>query len=118
MTRFRYTRDPLFLSCCCLYALNRWAVKPWLTSGFFHDHFNDLLLIPCALPPVLWLERKLGVRTHDAMPEWREIAYLLVVWSILFELAGPHLMRVTGDIRDAIAYAVGGALAGLFWRRR
>jgi hypothetical protein len=29
-------------------------------SAFLHDHFNDLLLIPCALPPLLLLERELA----------------------------------------------------------
>ena len=117
MSRFRYWRDPLCLVCCGLYALNRWVLKPRVHSEFLHSHFNDLLLIPCALPGVLWLQRCLGLRGHDRTPEAGEILFHLVVWSILFEWIGPHLMRVVGDIRDVAAYAVGAAAAWLWWKR-
>lgn len=76
-----------------------------------------MLLIPCALPLVLWLQRKLGLRNHDGPPTVSEIAFHLVVWSILFEVIGPHIMRVTGDPLDVLAYVVGGVAAGLWWNR-
>jgi hypothetical protein len=116
MKRFGYWRDPLFLMCCTLYVVNRWAIKPHVHSPFLHGQFNDLLLIPCALPLVLWLQRHLGLRKHDAPPSASEIGFHLVAWSLLMEVAGPHLMRVTGDPLDVVAYAVGGVLAGLWWR--
>jgi hypothetical protein len=114
---FAYWRDRLFIVCCVLYAVNRWGVKPLVHSGFFHGQFNDLLLIPCALPPLLWLQRKLRLRSHDAPPTPGEIAFHLIVWSLLFEFAGPHIMHVTGDIRDVAAYTVGAAFSGLWWNR-
>lgn len=117
MSGFRYLRDPLFLVGCTLYALNRWVVKPWTSSPFLHGQFNDLLLIPCALPPVLWIQRKLGARLHDAPPRAGEIVAHLIVWSLLFELAGPHLMRTTGDVLDVVAYAAGGLFSALWWRQ-
>ena len=118
MNSFRYYRDGLFLTGCLLYAVNRWGVKPYVHRGFFHDHFNDLLLIPCALPVLLWLQRRLRLRTHDRMPAPGEIALYLAVWSILFEVVGPHLLkRATGDPCDVIAYVVGGILAGIWWHR-
>jgi hypothetical protein len=115
MRPFGYGRDPLFLMCCALYAVNRWAIKPHVHSPFLHGQFNDLLLIPCALPLVLWLQRQLGLRQHDAPPTVGEIAFHLVAWSLLMEVVGPHLVRVTGDPLDVLAYAVGGALAGIGW---
>ena len=115
MKRFGYWRDPLFLVGCALYVLNRWAIKPHVHSPFLHGQFNDLLLIPCALPLVLWLQRHLGLRKHDAPPTVSEIVFHLVAWSLLMEVAGPHLMHVTGDPLDVLAYAVGGALAGVWW---
>jgi hypothetical protein len=114
---FAYWRDRLFVFCCALYALNRWGLKPKLGSEFLHGQFNDLLLIPCALPPVLWLQRKMGLRAHDAPPTPGEILAHLIVWSVLFEFVGPHIMRVTGDMLDVLAYAVGAAFAGLWWNR-
>jgi len=113
---FRYWRDPLFLAGCAGYALNRWLVKPHMHSPFLHGQFNDLLLIPCALPLVLWLQRRLGLRKHDASPTPGEIAFHLVIWSVLFEVIGPHIMRVTGDPLDVLAYVIGGVLAGIWWQ--
>ena len=118
MKRFGYTWDGLFLLACSLYALNRWVLKPRFHSPFLHDHFNDLLLIPCALPLLLLFQRWLRLRTHDQPPTWGEIALYVVVWSILFEAIGPHIMPWTvGDPWDAVAYAVGGVLSGLWWHR-
>lgn len=119
MKRFRYLGDGLFLLACALYAINRWGLKPRVSSPFLRDHFNDLLLIPCALPPLLWLQRRLGLRTTDAMPALGEIALYFAVWSVLFEVVGPHLLRrATGDPWDVVAYAAGGIVAGLWWQRR
>jgi len=118
MPRFLYFRDPLFLLGCMAYALNRWLVKPHFHTGFFHSHFNDCWLIPCALPPVLWLHRRLGLRSQDAPPQFWEITLHLVFWSWLFEWLGPKLVsHTTGDPMDALAYAVGAVVAGLWWHR-
>lgn len=116
MKQFRYLRDPLFLVCCVLYATNRWLIKPHSHIAFFHNWFNDLLLIPCALPVVLFAYRRLGLRMHDAPPTWLEIAAHVIGWSVLFEVIGPHIMRTVGDPRDAVAYA-GGAFIAYFWWR-
>lgn len=87
-------------------------------SVFLRGYFNDVLLIPCALPLVLWLHRRLGLRAHDAAPQWGEIFFHLVVWSVLFEAIGPHIMRgVTGDPWDVVAYCAGGIVSGWWWRR-
>lgn len=115
MKRFAYWRDPLFLAACVLYALNRWLVKPHVHSPFLHGQFNDCLLIPCALPLILWLQRQLGLRAQDDFPSAGEIGFHLVVWSVLFEFIGPHLMRVTGDVRDVVAYAIGSFIAWCWW---
>jgi hypothetical protein len=83
-----------------------------------HNHFNDLLLIPCALPPLLWVQRRLGLRDHDRVPSAGELILYLSVWSILFEAIGPHIMRWTvGDPLDVLAYVGGAVLAGAWWHR-
>lgn len=100
-----------------LYALNRWVVKPHVDAGFLHDHFNDLLLIPAALPLVLGVQRLLKWRDHDSPPTAGEIALHLVIWSMLCEVAGPRLVaHATADWRDVVAYAAGGLVAGLWWQ--
>jgi hypothetical protein len=115
---FRYLRDGLFLLGCLLYAVNRWGLKPHIHNAFLHGYFNDVLLIPCALPPLLLAQRWLRLRRHDSMPEAGELLLNWVIWSILFEVIGPHIMRgVTGDPWDVVAYFVGGILAWLWWHR-
>jgi hypothetical protein len=117
--KFRYLGDELFLFSCLLYALNRWGVKPHTHNFFMRGYFNDILLMPCALPPLLLMQRRLKLRMDDMVPRWGEIALYVVVWSILFEVIGPHIMRwTTGDVWDAVAYAAGGILSGLWWHRR
>jgi hypothetical protein len=118
MNSFRYFRDVLFLVCCALYAGNRWLLKPHVRSAFLHNHFNDLLLIPCALPPLLWMQRRLGLRDNDNLPSAGEIALYVSVWSILFEVIGPRVMpHAVGDVYDVVAYIGGGVLAGMWWHR-
>ena len=83
-----------------------------------HFHFNDLLLIPCALPPLLLVQRWLRLRTNDSPPSPGEIALYLTVWSFFFEVLGPHITRrATGDPWDFMAYAGGALIAGLWWHR-
>lgn len=118
MRRFAYCLDPLCLVGCAAYAINRWLVKPCVPAGFFHGSFNDLWLVPCALPPLLWLHRRLGWRTHDGSPQWSEIGLHLGCWSVLFEGIGPRFMpHTTGDPWDVVAYALGALVAGLWWQR-
>lgn len=118
MSRFRYARDPLCLAACTGYALNRWLAPLTLSGGFLRNHFADTLLIPAALPLLLWVHQRLGLRPADARPRGSEIVMHVLVWSVAAELIAPMLFaRATGDPWDVAAYAVGGLLAGLFWQR-
>lgn len=115
---FRYWRDPLFLIAVGGYALNRWALKPWVDSSFLHGQFNDLLLIPAALPVLLWCQRRIGVRDHDRSPTGMEIALHLGVWSVVCEWVGPVLLgRGTSDPWDVVVYTLGAIGAGCWWNR-
>ena len=73
---------------------------------------------PAGLPLWLWLERRIGWRHDDRMPEWREIVFVLVTWTIAAELVAPRMFpQATGDAWDALAYAGGAVVAGLLWQR-
>lgn len=118
MRRFDYCRDPLFRLAVGAYCLNRWAIKPVSSSAFLHGQFNDLWLIPAALPVVLWLQRMLGWRRHDRPPSWSEILGHLAVWSLVCEYLGPTcLHQGTGDLWDVVAYGCGAVVAGVWWNR-
>jgi len=117
MNRFNYLGDRLCLAACGLYALNRWVLEPRLASSFLHSYFNDILLVPAALPIVLWVQRQLGLRAHDGAPTAGEIFLHLAVWSVVCELIGPHLFaRPVGDPLDVVAYAAGALLGWCWWR--
>jgi len=120
MKRFSYILDPVFIIAFLLYATNRLAIKPALGSEniLFWSYFNDLLLIPCALPPLLWLHKKLGLRHFDRKPTIKEILLHLMVWSICFELIAPLLYdNATGDLLDILAYWIGGSIAWIIWNK-
>jgi hypothetical protein len=85
---------------------------------FLRSHFNDLLVIPCLLPLLLWLHRCLLLRSHDSFPSALEVALHLVVWSVCFELIGPLLLHWgTADPIDVIAYWIGGVGSWIIWQR-
>lgn len=118
MNRFGYWRDRLFLAAVIGYGLNRWLIKPLSASPFLRGQFDDLLLIPAALPLVLWVQRQLGLRHHDLPPTWSEMLLHLAVWSVICEFIGPlWLHHGTADAWDVLAYTVGGILACLWWHR-
>jgi len=118
MSRFRYLRDRAFLVAVAAYSLNRWLLKCVFASAFLHGYFNDLLLIPAALPVVLWAQRFVGLRQHDRAPSWAEMGFHLAVWSVVCEVIGPcWLHHGTADLWDVAAYAAGGIVACLWWNR-
>ncbi len=119
MKRFLYVFDPLCLGTQGLYVVNRWCLKPFLSRGFLHSHFNDLLLVPAALPLVLYVQRRLGLRSHDAAPTMAEIIFHTLLWSVICEALGPVLFhRGTADLKDVFAYGTGAALAWMWWKWR
>ncbi|MDB6116252.1 MAG: hypothetical protein JWO08_33 [Verrucomicrobiaceae bacterium] len=119
MTRFRYWTNAPFLLGCCAYVINRWLVVPHVGPGFLRSHFDDLWLIPCALPPLLWLHRQCGLRSHDQAPQPGEIIGHLIFWSLLLEGIGPRFVHPsTGDAWDVGSYAAGALASGLWWHRQ
>ncbi len=117
MRKFGYALDPLCLLACGLYALNRFWMRAHIGGPFLVGYFNDLLLIPAALPLILWVQRKAGVRPDDRWPRWGEIGLHFAIWAVIAEAIMPRLStHSVGDWRDVIAYAVGAAAAGCWWQ--
>jgi hypothetical protein len=111
-------RDPLFLGACLLYAVNRWLLVPFAPGlpGFFRHHFNDVLLIPAALPLILTAYTWLGLRPKPGLPRPGEIVAHLALWSVICEWLGPMFLHMgTGDPWDVLAYSVGAVVAGFWW---
>jgi hypothetical protein len=113
---FRYYRDPLFLASCTLYCGWRWLFKPHVHSIFLHSYASDVLLIPAALPLLLWVHRQLGWRNDDRSPTWAEIGLHWVVFSAVCEGLAPLIIRrATADWGDVLAYGIGAIVAGWIW---
>ena len=116
---FRYGRDPICLIAIGGYVVNQSLLKPQTGSPFFQGYFNDVLLIPAALPIVLWVQVFLGLRTGDAAPTWSEIAGHGVLWALIAEFVGPtYFHRGVSDPWDLLAYLLGGIASGLWWHRQ
>jgi hypothetical protein len=118
MRRFRYGGDILCIGACAAYAVNTWLLPSDWRGVFLREHFNDALLVPAALPLVLWLLRRLGLRDNDRPPLWIEIGLAFALWSIAAEMFAPFLFsNAVADWRDVVAYAAGAVIAGVWWRR-
>jgi hypothetical protein len=116
MRPFRFWRDSLCVLACAAYALNRWVVAPHSASPFLHNYFNDLLLIPAALPFLLWVQHKLALRPESGPPTFAEVFSHLIIWTIICEVIGPRIFpHAIGDRFDALAYAIGALLAWGWW---
>ena len=120
MARFGYWRDPICIASCAAYAVNRWLLKPNFAMGpFMRGHFADCLLIPAALPLILWLQRRLGLRKHDDPPTGGETLMHLASWAFIAEGAGPFLSHHgTADWWDVLSYSAGAAVGFILWHPR
>jgi hypothetical protein len=114
---FVFYRDAAFWVGLGSYGVNRWFLRPHVASPFLRGYANDLWLIPCALPLVLWVHDQMGWR-QSGPPTTSEVISHLVGWSVLLEWAGPTVRRAsTGDPWDVACYSVGAILALVWWRR-
>lgn len=115
--RFAFYRDAAFWLGCTAYAVNRWGLRPHVASAFLRSHYNDLWLIPCALPLVLWVHDRMGWRPAGP-PTAREVKGHVTGWSLLFEWVGPRVQAsATADAWDVACYAAGGLVAWAWWNR-
>jgi hypothetical protein len=78
-----------------------------------------LLLMPAALPVVLWLQRLLGLRKHDRPPDWGEMFWHLAIWSVMCKLVGPFYLHIgVADAWDLLFFAMGGVAGCIWWNHR
>ena len=118
---FSFWRDPVCLGSWALYAFNRFFLEAHFGAQipFLREHFNDSLLIPAALPVLVWARGALGLREQNGAPTWREIAFWLAIWSLFFEFLGPKFIgHSVGDWGDVAVYCLGALVAGVLWNWR
>jgi len=128
MNRFGYLHDRLFGISLAAYAVNRLVILPHLSGfihsrlpwawPFLHSHFDDSLMMPAALPVVLWIQRRTRLRQHDRPPSWLEMLFHLGVWSVMCKIVGPFYCHIgVADPWDILCFAGGGLAAWLWWNR-
>lgn len=77
------------------------------------NYLSDLLAIPITATLALCLLKFVHRQKDYILAKW-QIAYIIIVFCIAFELLLPLFMkRYTADVFDAFAYFLGGLF---FWR--
>ncbi len=111
-------RDVVFWGALAAYAVNKALLPLGGGSAFRRDHFNDLLLVPVALPLLLQAQVRLRWREGGLPPQRAETLLHLGVWSVVCEWAGPRWLGFgTADVRDVVCYAIGALAAQRWWDR-
>lgn len=120
MRPFRYLRDPLFLFAVAAFLANRLLLEKIWSSGFVHNHVNDLLCVAFLVPVMLTLMKCCGLRRCDGPPRPAEIVIPILVWGLFFEVLLPlHPFWgqwATADPADILCYWIGGLVAAMVWR--
>ena len=119
---FTYLKDPLFLISFAAYWANRGLEACELSPPLARWYLNDLFCCPFWIPLMLWANRRLGLRRHDAPPLAHEIVIPLLIWASVFELVLPAMKGWSelayADPNDVFCYAAGGCFAAWFWNWR
>lgn len=80
------------------------------------SYFNDLFLVPVALPVALYLTKLLKFRGNHH-PTLSEIFTCLIIWSVIFEYISPkYFDKGVADVCDVLAYSVGAVVSFIIWR--
>lgn len=114
--RFAYCGELIFQIAVVAYFANRFVISSATHSAFLRNYGGDLLLFPCAVPPLFWVRDRMRGDVAGAPPSWFELGLLCVLWSFVFEWLGPIWLRKgTADPLDVLAYAAGAVVCGLVW---
>jgi hypothetical protein len=100
---FRYLADPVCIVSLCLYALNRFVLKPHHIGGWFtHGYLNDVLCLPLFVPMILYIQYVIGLRKSCDYPRVWEIFQNFAAFTIVFQAI------IHGFPRDSFPRAIRG----------
>ncbi len=117
-TNLRLLRDPFWIIAITCYALHKCWQAVYPDSGWMDHYWNDLWMLPCALPLILSVYGLLGLRELAIRPSGAEILWHGVLWGLMAEFVGPLCFKhAVGDPWDLVAYAVGGFVLFYRWHR-
>jgi len=109
--------DPIFLGAVFVYTINTILIRHFgLSITVSRYYLNDFFLVPCTLPPILFILSIMKVRRRNQPATAIEVFLCLIVWSVMFELVGPQISeKATPDILDVLAYWLGGISSWFLW---
>ncbi len=111
-----FFRDPMWMVAMACYASHRCWQWYFPGAGWMDSYWNDFLMLPCALPLILWLYGLLGLRDDSIKPLGIEILGHGILWGLMAEMVGPLVFdHSVGDPWDLVAYAAGGLVLYLRW---
>ena len=109
-------KDPFWGISIACYIIHRFWQVLSPDSGWMDRHWNDLWMLPCALPLILSLYGALGMRAHALRVTGGEILWHGLLWGFMAEFIGPLLFdHAVSDLWDLLAYALGGFLMFFRW---
>jgi hypothetical protein len=113
-------KEPVFVVSALAYWSNFILLRYFsVHNHFLKFYFDDVLLVPCALPVILFFVAAFGFRDLRRPPTLSEIITCLIIWSIAFEIVGPAIMaKGTADILDIVAYWFGAGVSWILWNYR
>ena len=100
----------VFTVCSGGYMLNRCVLKALFPANvFLQGYLNDMLLMPCAVPVILFIRGALREREPDAGLCLAEVLAYWALFACAFEYIAPKLIPwAVADPIDAVAYLAGG----------
>ncbi len=108
--------EPFWIFSLACYAVHRWWQWASPSPGWMSNHWNDIWMLPCAVPLVTRMYAALNLRASTAPPSLSEIVWLGLLWSVMAECLAPlWFTRSTGDPLDVLAYGLGGFMLWLRW---
>ncbi|XOV71453.1 MAG: hypothetical protein ACFHW5_22565 [Verrucomicrobiota bacterium] len=103
----------LSLACYAIHRIWQWASP---APGWMSSYWNDIWMLPCAVPLVIRIYETLNLREPNMHPSLSEIVWHGLLWSFMAEgLAPVWFPSSTADPLDLAAYALGGFMLWLRW---
>jgi hypothetical protein len=116
---YKYYRDPVFVISIISYSINKLLLISHRSfeSSFMKNYFNDIFVVPCLLPILIYCIARMKLRNKYSGPLLIEIFLFVSVISLTCEILGPFFLnKGVYDPNDIIAYLLGGMISWFIWR--
>jgi hypothetical protein len=116
---YKYYGDPVFVVSIICYSINKLLLISHRSfeSSFMNNYFNDIFVVPCLLPILIYCIARMKLRNKYSGPLIIEIFLFVSVISLMCEIFGPYFLgKGVYDPIDIFAYLLGGMISWFIWR--